>query len=239
MIIIPVHYAYLSLSLATLLVWAALLWLNKGGRRRQIVLSSAFTVAGPIGELFYIPDYWHPQTILYVRILQSYISIEDFIFSFAIMGIMSSLPSLILRVPKTEIPRSVSLIAILKMAALLGVVGILSAALWLAGVNSIFATSLAMLLVAAFLLFKSRQPVLLRISIIGAVGMVLVMFIIYWLAFILISDSERILQATWSLYGTSLGIRVLRVPLSELVWAFCFGSFFSVLFVSDRVRGLP
>lgn len=76
-----------------------------------------------------------------------------------------------------------------------------------------------------------------EVSIIGAISMVLVMFIIYWIAFVSISDSERILEATWSLYGTSLGVRVLRVPFPELVWAFCFGSFFSVLFIKDRVRG--
>lgn len=238
MINVPVQYAYLSLSLAAMAVWLALFWLNKVGRQRQIVLSAVFCVAGPIGELFYIPDYWHPITVWSIPVFRSYISIEDFIFCFAIMGIMSSLPTLIIRFPNKE-PDSPSWATIAKMAAVLGLVAILSLVLWLLGLNSIFATSLAMLVAAALILLRYRQLVLLRIWLFGALGMLGMMFVIYWLAFLLVADSDSILRATWALYGKPLGIRVFRVPLPELVWAVSFGSLFSMLFAKDQVRGLP
>jgi hypothetical protein len=238
MINIPVQYAYLSLSLAAVAVWLLLFWLNEGSRRRQLVLSTVFCVAGPIGELFYIPDYWHPITVWSMPIGRSYVSVEDFIFCFAIMGIMSSFPTLMLRLPNGRYDQ-LSWATIAKMAAVLGLVAILSFALWRLGLNSIFATSLAMLIAASLILLRYRQLTLLRVSVFGALGMLIMMFIIYWLAFLLVADSDTILQATWSLYHTPLGVRVLKVPLPELVWAFCFGSLFSMLFVKDRVRELP
>jgi hypothetical protein len=238
MINIPVQYAYLALSLAAMAVWLALFLLNKDDRRRQLVLSAVFCVAGPIGELFYIPDYWHPITVWSIPVFRSYISVEDFIFCFAIMGIMSSLPTLILRLPKTN-PDYPSRTTITKMVVILGLVAILSLLLWLLGLNSIFATSLAMLIAAALILSRYRQLILLRISVFGAVGMLAMMFVIYWLAFFLVADSDSILRATWTLYDKPLGIRVFRVPLPELVWAVSFGSLFSMLFAKDRVRGLP
>lgn len=239
MIAIPVQYAYLSLSLATLAVWGALFYWNKEGRQRQLIFSLLFCGVGPVGELFYIPDYWHPVTVWSVAILRSYISIEDFVFSFAIMGIMTSLPNLLVHVANTRVPGSLSWATIAKMAGALTLVAALSLVLWLNGVNSIFATSLAMLLTAGAILTYFRQQILFRIAVVGALSMLSVMFIIYWLAFLLISDSDAILQATWSLYGTPLGLRLLRVPLLELVWAFSFGAFFSVLFIKDRIRTSP
>jgi hypothetical protein len=115
----------------------------------------------------------------------------------------------------------------------------LTLAFWYLGINSIFATSIAMLVATGIILWRSNRARLFRTACAGAIGMTLVMFVIYWLAFELISDSNVILRAIWSLYGTSLGILVLRVPLSELVWAFCFGAFFSVLFMNDRINQLP
>lgn len=236
MITIPVHYAYLALSLATLAVWAILFWLDRESRRRQLILSVVFSLAGPIGELFYIPDYWHPATVWSLHIFKSYMSIEDLIFSFAIMGIMNALPALILGISARA---ALAWSTVVKMGGVLGLVAMMSLLLWRLDLNSIFATSFAMLAAAGVVLLYARQRVLLKASIIGALGMVCVMFVIYWLAFVLVADSDSILRATWSLYGTTLGIRVLRVPLPELVWAFCFGSLFSVLFLRDRVRGLP
>ncbi|HUZ30616.1 MAG TPA: hypothetical protein VMV19_00685 [Xanthobacteraceae bacterium] len=236
MISIPVAYAYLFLCLATIVVWLALFWLNQKERWRQLILSAVFSVAGPVGELFYIPDYWHPATVLSVPIFHSYISIEDFIFSFAIMGIMSALPTVVGLMPKNATIQPLSLVSILKMIAVLTIVALLSLGFWYAGLNSIFATSLAMLIATCFLLWSTKRILLLRISFVSACLMLLMMFIIYWIAFGIISDSESILKTTWSLYGTSLGVQLLDVPLSELVWAFCFGAFFSVLFVFDNVR---
>lgn len=239
MITIPIKYAYLSLSIATLFVWLGLYLVNKDGRSRQLVLSCLFSIAGPIGELFYIPDYWHPPTIWSAPIFQSYISIEDFIFGFAIMGIMSSLPPLAFQLPKPQMAHPLSKRAVFEMIIALGAVAALSLLLWFVPLNSIFATSLAMLIVAIAILTRSRRPLLWRISFVGAFGMVVVMFIIYWLAFLLITDSDAILRSIWTLYGTSLGHRILRVPLPELVWAFCFGSFFSILFSKDRLNASP
>ena len=234
MITIPLQYAYLFLSAATLAVWCLCFFFNKHGRRRQLLLSSLFSVAGPIGELFYIPDYWHPTTVWSIKFLQSYFSVEDLIFAFSIMGIMSSLPALILRRSNANLLERPSWTAFSKMAGLLAIVGALSLLLWLIGLNSIFATSVAMLFTTGLLLLYFKRYALLQTSLAGAVSMLAVMFVNYWLAFALIAESESILRATWSLYGTPTGIRILRVPLPELVWALSFGSFFAALFKIDE-----
>lgn len=239
MIYIPVQFAYLCLSLVVAAAWGVLFWLNKQGRQRQIFFSSAFAIAGPVAELLYIPDYWHPVTILSVHISGSYISIEDFIFSFSIMGIMSSLPGLIVPSLRSSLSPRPSLLSLFQMAALLGAVAILSVILWIGGINSIFATSFSMLFSATILLIVLRDRALLRIATVGALGMPLLMFTVYWVAFFAVSDSEKILQQTWALYGTALGTRLLRVPLPELLWSLSFGGFFSILFTLDRDRLSP
>lgn len=235
MINIPIEYAYLALSLATVLVWILCFLLNAAGRRRQVVLSVLFSVAGAFSELLYIPDYWHPNTIwqLYLN-SRSYISLEDFIFAFAVMGIMSSLPDAILRRAQISLPTTIAPSAIVQMLANLAAVGLVSVGLWLAGINSIFATSAAMICASSAILLVRGSWFLLKLSLMSALAMLAAMFVIYWIGFFFVADSEAILKATWSLYGTSFGIRVLRVPLPELVWAFSFGSFFSLLFQTDR-----
>lgn len=228
MIAIPAQYAYLSLSLAVLAVWCVFFYLNKHGRAHQLFVSSVFAVAGPIGELLYIPDYWHPATVLSIDVLHSYVSIEDLIFAFSIMGIMSALPPLILRMDE-DVSSSISLGAFGSIAIIAVVMSVISVLLWLGGLNSIFATSIAMLVVAIGMLLYERKSTFVRVSVVGALGMTAIMFVTYWIGFAVVTQSEEILRATWTLYGTPLGFRILGVPAAELCWAFTFGSLFSQL----------
>lgn len=237
MIVIPAQYAYLSLSLAVFAVWCVLFYLNRRGRAHQLFVSSVFTVAGPIGELLYIPDYWHPATVLSVDIFHSYVSIEDLIFAFSIMGIMSALPPLVLRMEE-RVSSGISRYALLRMAGVVGIMSGISVLLWFAGLNSIFATSAAMLAVAVGVLLYERERTLVLVSLAGALGMTTIMFVTYWIGFAVVAQSEEILRATWALYGTPLGRRVLGVPLAELCWAFSFGSLFSILFFKYRAWAL-
>lgn len=229
MIDIPPRLAYLFLSVVLLGVWTVLLVRNRRGRRWQVIASLALAGAGPLGELLYIPDYWHPGTIWSYSIGRSYISLEDLIFAFSIMGIMAALPPLLL---KREASSSSTLSvtdALVRIAAALACVLGFSLLLWSFGMISIYATALAMALVTVALLLQIRDRTLVRVAGVGALGMVLLMFTVYTIGFALVSDTESILRATWSLYSTPLGIRILRVPLAEIIWACTFGGLFSLL----------
>lgn len=233
MITIPPQYSYLALSLTTFAIWLFFFAINPAGRPKQLLISLVFAPAGPISELLYIPDYWHPLVVWRVPIFHSYISIEDFLFAFSVLGIIYALTDLVTRRTRLEEPRPNKAIQLRSLTRIFGAFCILfgvSLIFWFLGVNSIYATSLAMLGVAVGILMHHGSTELIKISILGALAIAIMLFVVYWLAFSIVSDSEAILKSIWSLYGTSRGTRIFGVPTTELVWGLSFGSLFPLLF---------
>jgi hypothetical protein len=153
-----------------------------------------------------------------VPILTGYLGLEDVVFAFSFGGIVAAVVSMF---DPAYMPRPAS--AALAAAAALAI----SIALWLAGINSIIAASIAAL--AAVLFLARRDGGLVRRASIGGLAAAMLMFTTYWAGFVLSSNTEAVLQAIWLLHDSPLGERVVGVPVTELIWAASFGALISVL----------
>ncbi len=233
---IPVTYSYLILSLGVLAAWLVIFFLNQTTRREQFLVSLILGLLSPVGELLFIPDYWHPITVLAIHFDRSYISLEDFIFAFAFFGIAFYLAE---KMSISPLPQNQNIWSRIGLVWL-GTYSMLSVSLipWMLDLNSIYATALVMGFGSLCILAYEKQTVLWRITLYGAVAFTVMMFLIYWIGFSICSNTEVILRTIWTLYGTSLGTRIVGVPLTELVWAFSFGAYFTLLFSINIPRQL-
>ena len=55
------------------------------------------------------------------------------------------------------------------------------------------------------------------------------LFAVYAAGFLLSTNTEFVLQNIWLLYGTSLDMRIVGVPLTELLWGLAFGALAAIL----------
>lgn len=226
-ITVPFQYTYLALSALTLGIWAFFFIVNKSFRVKQVILSFIFMIFGPLSELLYIPDYWRPPTLWSLHISNSYMSPEDLIFCFSMIGIVANLVDLFFHASKSNQIRWINVAKLFGCAFIISGVSIL---LWKLGMNSIFATSAGMALLPAAILIRERNAPLLYACISVGLTVSAMLFAIYWTGLHFVANSEEILRTIWSLYGTAPGIRIAGVPLSELIWGASFGCCFSTIF---------
>lgn len=71
------RFAYLVGDLLIGLPWLALYIYRGDLRRKMLLLSCIFGLFGPLSEVFYLRDYWHPQLFSGWPI-----GLEDFLFGF-------------------------------------------------------------------------------------------------------------------------------------------------------------
>lgn len=235
MLNIQPQYAYLSLSLAFLVVWAILFIVGKHTRREQFWMSILTSPLGTIGELFFFVDYWQPLSILSSSIGPIPFLVEDFIFMFSIAGIGTTIYKIISK-KKTWVIQPVPTYR-------LGLVGISSVCtavlllLWFGtDLNSIFVASLVSLTFTTFVVVQRRD--LLEPSFYSGLFFTLIIALVYMLYYLLIGPqrSDELLQKFWLLYSTSLDIRLLQVPLTELIWAFSTGASIGSLYAFAAKR---
>lgn len=216
---IPTQYAYFSLVVIFGILWVFFLILFPETRRIQLLISILAIPLGPIIELLYFQDYWHPLSIYEISFGPFRILAEDLAFAFFSTGLtgmfahVSGKPAANLKLKATKI----FLVGI-------GVASILISIplLWL-GLNSILATSTGFLCVAAVTAIRKEETAkyALRCGLLTSATM----FAVYLIGSYLVSNSEDLLRSIWFLYGKPiLGIRLLWVPLSEIVWGFSFGA---------------
>ena len=223
MITITAQYAYIYLVGALTVVWIILYTLNPRTHKQQLFMSLIFSPLATIAEILYFKDYWNPLSILSGNIRPVRILLEDFIFAFCIVGIASVIAKPFLRDSRKYLNQNNTNFLILILLTVL-----LSWGLFILGINSIYAASLSFLSSASLMIFWRKN--LLRDSFLSGLGTCLVMFFIYALGFYITKNSEDILRQIWYLYGTTLGTRVLGVPLTELIWAFTLGMFIGPLY---------
>lgn len=175
---------------------------------------------GPLSELFYFHDYWRPESIFPILVGPLPIYIEDLLWGFfAAGGIASVIYEVVfrkaLRKKKQRINTTVSfsLTACISTAIFLG--------LFLIGVPSIFASSIAFLIFALFI-FHARRDLFLDALYSGFLFSG-VMFISYLIVFNVVANTDAILRQGWLLQGSVFDIRILGIPLTELIWGFSWG----------------
>ncbi len=231
-VVIDVRYSYVVLALFLLLVWVGFAWLIPAYRKQMFVISIV-GIFSAVSELLFIPDYWQPPAIWALQMGQSYISIEDLIFGFSFVGLASALPVFMNR--SYVAPHAISWINLFKVTcsgvAVLG----LAALLWMSGINSIYATAIAALIASAAILLAERNRTAVLQSLVGGSVMAMIMFLLYLSGSLFVSNFQEILASIWTLYGTPWGVQFIGVPLTEIVWAFCIGSNFALVFSKYRV----
>lgn len=184
-------------------------------------MSLWLTPIGPLSEIFFLQDYWRPLSVWSFSIGFVPILLEDLIFAFATAGIASVVYKVLFRKRLEEtisVPSPVVVISVLLIPA------VVSVALWfLTDVNSIFAVSVGLLLLAAFIVWQRRD--LLPAALVAALFFVVTVAAIYLFSFYVLDPTyyEEHLSQVWLLANTPLDTRFARIPLTELIWAFTSG----------------
>src|ERR1700722_15906251 len=217
---LPFRFAYITLCVPFVIVWLILFFIRKDTRKEQLSLSYAGAILGPLSEIIYFRDYWLPASIFPLHIGRFPFMIEDVIFGFAIGGIAAVIYEVVFRErlskfsvhPKRVIKSfSIVIIFIFTLFFLLAL-----------GINSIYASSIAFVVAAIPMIYVRHDLFLNAIG--SGLCVMLIMLISYFLLFnVFVANSEELFKQGWLIYGTSLDIRFVRIPLTEMIWGFTWG----------------
>ncbi|MFI4927147.1 MAG: hypothetical protein ACHP7E_05595 [Burkholderiales bacterium] len=210
-------WGYVLGSLAGCLLWGLIFRLRPDLRRRMLWVSLLLLPLAPLGESFFLLDYWRPPLILPIWYHgMAYGGLADLLFVFALGGIATAAyPVVTHRVARRAMwPRRwwLSLAFIVIMA---GCLYFLSFA-----VNSIFASMLGLLLTAVILC--AFRPDLWPSALISG-GVSALALTAVEATFSLLAP--QFLRRYWLLYHTPWGILIAgHVPLTEMLWGAAFGA---------------
>jgi hypothetical protein len=216
---IPLQYAYLFVTGVFGLIWALYFWLYPETRKTQFLISLLASLLGPLIELLYTRDYWHPVSVFPINFGFFSLFPEDMLFAFFFTGMVgmfahvSGEPAKNLKLDATRM-----FLMGIALAPMLLAIPIF----WL-GANSILATSAGFLLVVGMAV--ERKLEICRYAFRCGLLTAIVMFVTYLAGSFVVTNSELLLQSLWLLYGKPLlGIRLLGAPMVWLIWGFSFGA---------------
>lgn len=215
---VPDKFVYLILTIPFLLVWLFIFYKRKDLRKELLTISAITALIGPLSEIIYFRDYWLPESVLAIYIGNFPFMIEDVLFGFAIGGIGAVIYEFLfhknlIKCSDCKKPNMFFIVILFILSLLI---------LLLLGLNSIIASSVAFIITGVYVLFNRKD--LLFNSIFSGILTSLTVFIIYLILFKLIfSNPIELFEKGWYLYKTNLGILFLGIPLTELIWAFCWG----------------
>ncbi len=204
------QYAYLFGNLFILFPVWFLLYLHRRDLRVDIlIMSLVFGICGPLSELWYLQDYWQPQTITGTSI-----GIEDFLFGFFIGGIISVL---YLEIFNKHISKKRTRNHPTRFFFLFITLIILFVSFYVFGLNSIYASVITFLALAIFIYHKRRD--LFVDQLMSGIFLAGMMFLFYLVFLYIFPDA---INRWWFLKNIS-GVLILGIPVEELLWAFSFG----------------
>lgn len=213
------RYAYLIANLFFLTVWLLIFWRLKSLRKQMLIMSLITASFGPISEFWYFADYWQPEIALPLPFVGG---VEDLLFGFSIGGIGAfAYESLfvqgICRCEEKKLKKEWFLFFFF------AVVGTFMLVLNnLLGINSIFTSSLAMIIVAAVMVYM--RPDLIPNAIGSALMVASVMFTIYFLGQVFFPAGHIWMSRIWKLYGKPEGALLFKhVPVTEMLWGLSWG----------------
>lgn len=205
------RFAYLigNLLLAPIVIF--FFWRRPDLRQKMITMGVIVTLIGPPFEIWFIQDYWRPQYAL-----GRPWAIEDVLFGL----LAGSGPAVAFqfffgktigpRIQKRDNKRLVFLIGFFLLAMILFNN--------LLGINSIFASILSYLILAAIIV-SLRHDLFLNSIVTGLLAGSFA-FAFYSL---ILPFFPNILAHAWLLFNQPLGVTILGVPLTEVLWAASWG----------------
>lgn len=206
-------YVFLIISLYFVFFYFLIFLLRKDLRTKLLISGFIGGVAGLLAEFWYFKDYWQPPSILG----NSRVSIEEFLFGFAIAGISSSIYDFI---SKSKLVKKLNTKII--ASTIFFLIGLTSLILFnnILKINSIFVSSLSFLIISIIIIIIRKD--LLKPTLVSAILPTLLMIFLY---FILFNIVPNYWQKYWLLYNTKTGLIILNtIPLTEILWYLCFGS---------------
>jgi hypothetical protein len=211
---IPGHHVWLVWSSAFLLPWGLLYW-RFPQHRKAMLWASVCTLPFGLTEPLFVPAYWNPPS-LFDLAQRTGFDIESLIFSFGIGGVAAVLvEALTGRVP-LPIDAAGQLHPRHRLHRVLFVV------LLPTGWNPIYLGILAMLAGAGLSVWC--RPDLARSTVLG--GIVFLLYYVIFLVGLEVTAPSGYISAVWNLDDLS-GIVIGFMPLEELLFAFCFGSYWA------------
>jgi hypothetical protein len=217
--------AYLTGSTFFLVVWTVLYALAPRTRWYVLAASAGLTHFGACLESLYLADYWSPQYLWSLKVGGVTIAPEDYLFGFALSGLAAAVFELALACTNDEgIRRSFGQTWLRLQAAGAFFVIVNVTLVRVLGMNSVHATLLLCMLGAAWL--YSRQPVWFVPGLTAGCVTAVLFLLFYELFFLQLYPS--IIEDWWH-GGALTGLRVRRVPIEEIAWAFAMGFFIGPL----------
>jgi hypothetical protein len=203
------RYAYLLLALIYAVAALAMLKFRPMPGRLLAKLAAAGAVAGVLVEYWYFRDYWRPPFAF-----GHWLPVEDAVIG-ASMVVLAALGYSLFRRPRhAHPPHPHPWLAFMP----LGVASFII--LTLAGVNSVVATYIGFLGIAAYVVRK--RPDLARPALLTGAGFALFAFVVYGLIFGL--AFPHFWSQYWLLNHTPYDIKLFgRFPLMEMGWYFTWG----------------
>lgn len=217
-------YAYLSLSAALSLVWVALYVLRHDLNASMLRVSACTALLG-ITEPLFVPRYWNPFTILDLARRTGF-DLESLLFSFSIGGIVFAAYELLFQVKPVETIAAEHrkgrhrqhTFAVLSAPLLFAILSVTT------GLNPIYVSAIA-LVAGFFATLYCRRDLWLKMVVSGVL-----FFGVYFCVFALFNVVFRgYVEAVWNLKAIS-GIRLIGVPLEELMFGFTFGLYWSSVY---------
>jgi len=208
---------YITGTLFFFIIWL-ILYIHKKNLRKEILIMSLITMPfGPISEILYLKDYWHPTYLINIFGF----GIEDLLFAFFVGGIGAVIYEelFVKRIRKGKTEHSKTIIS-------LGIIGliIIFLATFFLKMNSIYSTSIVMLFIGIIIIMKRRD--LLKNALINGILISLLMFVFYT---IYTQIFPTIIQDWWKLSNLS-GVIIYRAPLEEILWGFSWGFLINPLY---------
>jgi hypothetical protein len=211
-------WGYLIGSLAGILLWLAIFLRRPDLRRRMLWVSLLLLPMAPLGESFFLLDYWRPPLLLPIWYGgYEYGGLADLLFAFAMGGIAAAAYPLVARRP--AVARAQLQQRWLAVAFTVLTVGSVFLLTQLGPINSIFSSMLGFALTAVLVcgLRPDLAPAALVSGVVSSLTLVSVEIVCSFVA-------PEFISRYWLLYHTPFGILIAgRVPLTEALWGAAFG----------------
>ena len=216
---------------ALLLVWFVLYGVRTDLRRSMLGVSLATALLG-LTEPLFVPKYWNPFT-LFDLARRTGFDLESLPFSFAIGGIVFAVYEVLFRMAPSqsmaneryEARHRYHVLAVVSAPLVFVILAIVTT------LNPIYSSAIA-LVAGFFATLYCRPDLWLKMIVSGGL-----FFAVYFFVFLLFNLAfPGYVVAVWNLKALS-GVRLLGVPLEELMFAFTFGLYWSSVYEHPMWRG--
>ncbi len=191
--------------------------------RRKLWWSSWLAMPFGIGEIFFIPEYWTPQTLFNLG-LQYRVDIESFALMFFLGGLASGVYEAIVKQRLRVKGACCAKHCLCYTPLLFAIAGLAIFARAFPELNIIYVSSIACLMGVAWAFLIHAQ--LRKHLLFGGIA-----FAAIYLISLALTDAiaPGWIAATWNMAALS-GITALRVPIEELLFGLSFGMLWTALY---------